>query len=584
MSTKKKVILIFESNPKGTDNIRSLKEYIAIEKVRKTCHAKSRYKLETCPGATRDHFLRAISKYRPSIIHFIGHGTKDKICIENKDGKIDILTQDNLISIFEPYAKFIDCIILNACNTYGHTKELAKFIPVTIGTNCSIDTKNAENYAESFYRGLFDSESYKTAHEHGVISLSNSQQDAYKPLFTTREELEKQKRLNHLKENWFDYLTLRDLLASQKLSRKTLRLLCKQCFPIGKIGQFPKGNNCYDIIDWMADRNPNNNYPPLLIFLKLFLKETKTKEPEQVSEWLNDACEDRDILVNDLQPFTEKKDNNSSPIYVLVEIWPIQKTSELCNAQVWLYQNNTFKSILVYDAEKNDDAIHLAPEGCPSYFAEDSVVKFTDDLFSSLTEHIDPDNDDHDRVVIEFILPFSLLSLDVDQWKDDKFSTLGLDYKVNIRSRDRIHSKRARRFWKKIDNLKKDLQLKECMQKVCMTHSHVQMVQDAKDNENIKSIVFPIIEDIDYGLITKYIVQGLPILIWSRKSIGSSKKTCNIEERLGTTTLPKIPEKIKQIRCSGIEQEEHIGRHITLLWDDKTRRPPAPDLELTKDK
>ncbi len=70
--------------------------------------------------------------------------------------------------------------------------------------------------------------------------------------------------------------------------------------------------------------------------------------------------------------------------------------------------------------------------------------------------------------------------------------------------------------------------------------------------------------------------EAVPITLWLRQELENCCSKDKHQELLDTK-LVDLPQKIKYIRKIDPQNEQHIARHLSLIWDDPTRLlPPDP--------
>ena len=145
----KKTILILLSNLKGTaqldllDEIRKLKDALISL-------GENKFDVEWEPNVKGEDWLKHISRVKPQIIHFCGHGTKEGLIVD--DG--NLLCNEYLVNLLKQFADRVECVLLNACDTETLAKALANHINYAIGMNMPVKDKTAIKFSEYFYRQL----------------------------------------------------------------------------------------------------------------------------------------------------------------------------------------------------------------------------------------------------------------------------------------------------------------------------------------------------------------------------------------------------------------------------------------------
>lgn len=91
---------------------------------------------------------------KPDLVHFSGHGTKNKLCFEDKLGKTEDVKAEALELIFGQIDNFITCVVINACNSSGIAEKISLFVPYAIGFPTSIEDELASKFSVAFYETL----------------------------------------------------------------------------------------------------------------------------------------------------------------------------------------------------------------------------------------------------------------------------------------------------------------------------------------------------------------------------------------------------------------------------------------------
>jgi hypothetical protein len=72
------------------------------------------------------------------------------------------------------------------------------------------------------------------------------------------------------------------------------------------------------------------------------------------------------------------------------------------------------------------------------------------------------------------------------------------------------------------------------------------------------------------------LVSGLPLAVWRRRDLGESAKGSDWSTLLTQCCLEQLPNTVKQERYKARRKSEndHMGHHLSLLWDDPHLVPP----------
>lgn len=160
----KKTILILSANPRGTDPLRLDEEVREIKEGMQRSRHRDRFVIEYQLAARPKDVQRAMLNYKPQIVHFCGHGVKDRgLVLEDETGKIKVVSTLALAELFEIFSNQMECVLLNACYSEVQAKAIAQHIPYVIGMNQAITDRAAIKFATSFYDALGAGESVDIA-------------------------------------------------------------------------------------------------------------------------------------------------------------------------------------------------------------------------------------------------------------------------------------------------------------------------------------------------------------------------------------------------------------------------------------
>jgi WD40 repeat protein len=161
-----KTILVLAANPKNTPPLRLEQEIREIDDGLKRAQKRESFTLEQKLAARPVDVRRAMLDYKPSIVHFCGHGSGEEgIAFEDEDGKAKLVRADTLAEFFELFANELECVVLNACYSEIQAEAIAKHIPYVIGMNKAIGDTTAIEFSVAFYDALGAGESIDFAYK-----------------------------------------------------------------------------------------------------------------------------------------------------------------------------------------------------------------------------------------------------------------------------------------------------------------------------------------------------------------------------------------------------------------------------------
>lgn len=191
-------------------------------------------------------------------------------------------------------------------------------------------------------------------------------------------------------------------------------------------------------------------------------------------------------------------------------------------------------------------------------------------------------------VVVEFVLPWELLNADVAWWRKEIDSSrptpLAMDYPVVIRSLERLRTPRWHRPW-----YQRWQQLRTAPAGSAAHWSHpggddyfTRLETELKSDTRVVSLVLsePPTQPDQTGQqeVMAALRAGLPVIIWHRQDCTSAAFRETVMGLISDGGLAQLPNRIGELRHDALKQDPalrigHIGRHLTVLWDDPERRP-----------
>jgi len=183
---EKIVVLFLASNPIDQQQLRLDEEARSItEMIRKSKHRDS-VKFETCWAVQPIDLLQAINEYKPSIIHFSGHGSdNDEIIFQTNDGRTKIVSKEAIVQTMMASSDGIRLVFFNTCYSRNQAEAVSEFVEATIGMNTSIGDEAARIFSSQFYSSIGFGLSVKKSFEQAkaLLMLENISEEETPELF-----------------------------------------------------------------------------------------------------------------------------------------------------------------------------------------------------------------------------------------------------------------------------------------------------------------------------------------------------------------------------------------------------------------
>lgn len=159
-------ILMLAANPIDIGYLPRLdREAREIDKKIQGGSKRDSFEVVTLWAVRPSDLQKALLSHAPHIVHFSGHGKKNEILLEDRDGNLTPVSKKALIELFRHLKDDIKIVFLNACHSRRQIDALREVIDFTIANNAVIDDKAAVIFSSHFYQALAFGRSVRKAFE-----------------------------------------------------------------------------------------------------------------------------------------------------------------------------------------------------------------------------------------------------------------------------------------------------------------------------------------------------------------------------------------------------------------------------------
>jgi hypothetical protein len=171
--TQKIRILFFSASPWTNSRILVDEEAREIFERLHEGPYRENFELFNHPATRPGDLQRLLLTYRPHIVHFSGHGSKQhKIILGGLHGRGTMVDQQGLTNLFALYNSHVRLVLLNACFTRTQARSISEVVNYSIGTSRAIGDKVCVTFAGAFYRALGFGRSIRDAFESAKAELA----------------------------------------------------------------------------------------------------------------------------------------------------------------------------------------------------------------------------------------------------------------------------------------------------------------------------------------------------------------------------------------------------------------------------
>lgn len=340
-------------------------------------------------------------------------------------------------------------------------------------------------------------------------------------------------------------------------------------------------NTVAEILDNLEKMSQNSEMEPIIKFaaclLEGLLQKEKNHNPkiEQLKTWVeNNANNYSELLTQIKRNNTSNNASETIERYLILLIEPsIQETkNSLYIVKSWVIEGKDlrYKSLDITYQKKEKFSFEEIPS-LLSYFIEQSIQQLK-----------------NLPTTIEFFLPHELFNQAVDAFIPEKFVDeedddelpipIGVNYNVSIRSYQRIKKllKNKCRDEKIIRWQEKWKTLNSRREELCCPYfiSGDNWREIFSELQSVNAVGLKLFQVPSKDILKAIDQTGTPVALWLRTELNNSDFLIDFEAILQECSITELPNKIKNERLVAFKQEIHIGKHITLLWDNPNILPP----------
>jgi len=341
-----------------------------------------------------------------------------------------------------------------------------------------------------------------------------------------------------------------------------------------------------------APRQGRDGVFPLLRFIQSLLDLLGGEAPEGLRAWLDGARVrlGLDPVDVDQGPALVEREVESepaaAPCYLLMQVSPRLCEANRYSVRAWLLGTG------------EPACLRAGEEGVTA----DELPACLDELRQELVRRqIEPD-----RAWVELLLPRELLCAGVDEWRVEldfiESIPIGVEHRLVVRSLERASrpraalalQSRARALRRRLrggcrlvdEPASREGEAVWIEGDDCGGAALYTALKDARDMVGAVLGRAPRAAPFDPSrdVLNTVFAAGLPVVLWVRREPADGRPAaCRAEfaRLLGQEPLSLLPDRVWELRRQAVRSsdQDHLGRHLTLLWDDPARR--SPDFEET---
>ncbi len=165
-------ILFLAADPSDAARLRVGEELRELQEKLQLAKLREQFELEQRMSVRPADISQALLDFQPQIVHFAGHGVAGgALCFENQMGKRHLVEPEALSALFEQFADYVNCVLLNACYSKTQAAAISKHINYVIGMEKAIDDRAAIAFVIGFYQALGAGRTIEDSYKLGCVQI-----------------------------------------------------------------------------------------------------------------------------------------------------------------------------------------------------------------------------------------------------------------------------------------------------------------------------------------------------------------------------------------------------------------------------
>lgn len=147
-------VLVLAANPTGTTPLRIDAEVREIDQHIRMSAGAQRITLAQAWAVRTTDLVDAMLRYRPTVVHFSGHGADGDLMFEDATGQGMSAVAPSVLADLCGVVTGVRAVVLNACWSDSHAVALARRVDCVVGMTRAISDVAAIAFAAGLYRAL----------------------------------------------------------------------------------------------------------------------------------------------------------------------------------------------------------------------------------------------------------------------------------------------------------------------------------------------------------------------------------------------------------------------------------------------
>jgi hypothetical protein len=187
------VILIVTADPRDRMALQLDEEHNRIDQAIQSSNHGREFTIHRLPNARPEALNPAIRRWRPTIIHFSGHGSCDGLCFVDAIGNAKIIDPEALGRVLGDASRMygLRTVVMNACFSELQGQHIADGVGHLVAFRDEVSDSSALNFSREFYSALGDGLVVRDAFTAAIsgTSLFGAESESFQPVLLQKDAL-----------------------------------------------------------------------------------------------------------------------------------------------------------------------------------------------------------------------------------------------------------------------------------------------------------------------------------------------------------------------------------------------------------
>lgn len=147
-------ILVLTANPSNTPRAKLETEHRLLRNRMRDNSEAGTCEILTEWATRLTDVQEALKTYRPHVLHFAGHGSDGRICLEDDEGLCRPVSNGEMSLLLNSSKEHLRLVTLNACSSVTQLEKIGPPVDYIVGTSSPVEDDAAVRFTAHFYEAV----------------------------------------------------------------------------------------------------------------------------------------------------------------------------------------------------------------------------------------------------------------------------------------------------------------------------------------------------------------------------------------------------------------------------------------------